>query len=60
MKFICMMEQYKAVKTNETDPQVSNLTHFKNNGQGKEQATKLDIHIIFISILKISTIYYYI
>lgn len=39
VKFICMMEYYRAVKTNETDPQVSNWIQLENNGEGKEQAT---------------------
>lgn len=44
MKFICKIEYYKAVKMNETDPQLSNWIHLENNGEGKKQATTLYTH----------------
>ena len=44
MKFICKIKYYKAVKMNETDPQLSNWIHLENNGEGKMQATKLYTH----------------
>lgn len=69
MKFICKIEYYKAVKMNETDPQLSNWYTLENNGEGKKQATTLyththiNMHCIYtfylINFKKYLTIYYF-